>query len=335
MVFSSDAGSTPAISTERSCRDAAGAFAFSTYCNSNAKVVIYSPMKMRLHFTKMSGAGNDFVVMNNMDGEIQCDKRALAVALCAQHTGIGADGLLVLEHSANADFFMAYYNADGSYGGMCGNGGRCAARYAYVSGITGPQMIFEALDYRYTAHVIADAVKLHMRNPTRLQQGIKVSDSSLNVEGDFIDTGSPHFVTEQETLDRVDVAAIGRRIRFHPAFSPEGCNVNFIQRLRDNVAAIRTYERGVEAETLACGTGCVAAAIVLALHHRMQSPIALRVRSGEEMRVHFRQEGERFSDIVLEGSAHFVFSGTVLYDPETRAIIDSPEILSYIDRIPS
>lgn len=286
-------------------------------------------MKIRLHFSKMSGAGNDFVLIDNMNGEIQCDKRALARALCAQHTSIGADGLLVLERSANADFFMAYYNADGSYGGMCGNGGRCAARYAYVSGITGPQMTFEALDYLYSAQVVGEDVRLQMKNPARLQQHITVSDKSVAVEGDFIDTGAPHFVIEQQKIDDVDVATVGRLIRFHPIFSPEGCNVNFIERLENNVGALRTYERGVEAETLACGTGCVAAAIFLARRHHWHSPISLRVRSGEEVRVHFLRDGDRFSDILLEGSAHFVFQGTVLYDPEIETIIDSPEIFSH------
>ncbi len=290
-------------------------------------------MKTRLPFTKMSGAGNDFVVIDNMSGDIRCPQRGLAVALCAQHTGIGADGLLVLERSANADFFMAYYNADGSYGAMCGNGGRCAARYAYVSGIAPARMTFEALDHVYAAEIVGDAVKLQMKNPRRHQPDIRVRAGTLTVEGDFIDTGSPHFVTEQHGLDHVDIMSIGRPIRFDSRFSPDGCNVNFVERIGDNAIAIRTYERGVEAETLACGTGCVAAALVVAQRYQFSSPVALRVRSGEQLRVHFRRDGEQFSDIVLEGSAHFLFSGTLLYDAESETIIDSPDVLSHMNQI--
>ncbi len=286
-------------------------------------------MKIRLHFTKMSGAGNDFVVVENMNGELLCNKDALAVALCSRHTGIGADGLLVLERSPRADFFMSYYNADGSYGGMCGNGGRCVARYAYVSGIAGPDMIFEALDHLYAAQVVGNDVRLQMKDPSHFTNGIRLSDSLLTVDGDFVDTGAPHFVIEQRSLDNVDVSTIGRTIRFHSAFAPQGCNVDFVERLHDGVVAIRTYERGVEAETLACGTGCVAAAVVLSRRYGWHSPVTLRVRSGEEVRVYFRYDKEDWSDVFLEGSAHFVFRGALLYDTETRTIVDSPEILSH------
>jgi len=286
-------------------------------------------MKIRLHFTKMSGAGNDFVVVENMNGELLCDKDALAVALCSRHTGIGADGLLVLERSPRADFFMSYYNADGSYGGMCGNGGRCVARYAYVSGIAGPEMTFEALDHLYAAQVVGNDVRLQMKDPSSFKNDIRLSDSSITIEGDFVDTGAPHFVIEQESLDNVDVLTLGRAVRFHSTFAPEGCNVDFVERLQDGVVAIRTYERGVEAETLACGTGCVAAAVVLARRYGLLSPVTLRVRSGEEVRVYFRYDGGHWSDVLLEGSAHFVFRGDLLYDTEARTIVDSPKILSH------
>ena len=275
---------------------------------------------------KMSGAGNDFVVVDDMRQEIRCDKSKLAVALCAPHTGIGADGALFIEPSERADFFMRYYNADGTYGGMCGNGGRCAARYAYIAGIARTPMTFEALDHVYAANIVDANVKLRMKDPTIFQaRSVRIGDRTI--DGVFIDTGSPHFVAEAAHLNDVDVRQHGRSIRFAAAFAPDGCNANFVELLQDGTVRIRTYERGVEAETLACGTGCIAAALALAQKYNMESPVRLKVRSGEELRVYVQRVNDRFTDVHLEGSAHFLFAGTVTYESETNAIVDSPDIV--------
>jgi diaminopimelate epimerase len=280
-------------------------------------------MQVRIPFTKMSGAGNDFVVIDNRSELLRCDKSALARALCSRHFGIGADGLLLVERSAAADFAMRYYNADGSYGGMCGNGGRCIARYVHDRDEWSAQLTFEALEYIYHAEVNDPSVILHMKPPKQLRTNILLQLHSDEFNVNFVDTGSPHAVIECSALEAVDVERIGREGRGHEKFLPEGANVNFVQVLGEGRLKMRTYERGVEAETLACGTGAVASAIVMSKLKGMRSPISVETRSGEELRVHFKKSGDEFSEVMLEGSAHFVFSGELLYDTDTSRVVDS------------
>jgi diaminopimelate epimerase len=264
---------------------------------------------MKLTFVKASGAGNDFVVVDYRRNDIPSDRSTLARTLCHRHLGIGADGVLYIEPSSKAHFRMNYYNADGSAGGMCGNGGRCSARYAALTGLAPSTMKFEALDFLYDAVVGDNTVRLHMKNPAQFRpvEQLKVLDKTIN--GYFINTGSPHFVTCVDELEDLDVHGLGRALRVHEAFSPEGTNVNFIVRSRTGLVQ-RTYERGVEAETLACGTGSVASAIVHALSEGMASPVEVRVRSGELLKIYFDRTGERIENVWLEGSANMVFEGT-------------------------
>ncbi len=278
-------------------------------------------------FTKMSGAGNDFIVVDNLDGSIDFDKSRLAVALCSRLNGIGADGLLLMEPSAHADFFMRYHNADGSYGGMCGNGGRCIARYANLAGLTSVHTKFEALDFVYAAEVSGPSVKLWMKAPNDIRLNLLVESKDKKFSGHYIDTGSPHFVLQTADLDAADVVHIGSEIRYHRMFAPEGCNVNFVSLKASGVLSIRTYERGVEAETLACGTGSVASAIVFASQYGLKSPVTLDVRSGEQLLVYFDFQDGEYRNVVLEGSAHMIFSGRIEYDPQTGRIVD-PLILT-------
>lgn len=280
-------------------------------------------MNRVISFAKMSGAGNDFIVIDNLDSSIDFDKSRFAVALCSRRHGVGADGLLLLESSAEADFSMRYYNADGSYGGMCGNGGRCIARYAHIKGLAPARLKFEALDHVYAAEVSNSSVKLWMKTPNHLRTNLLVTSGSDEFTGHFIDTGAPHFVMESADLEATDVIRIGKAIRNHSLFAPEGCNVNFVFRKTDHLLSIRTYERGVEAETLACGTGSVASTIINALEHGLKSPVTLNVRSGEQLIVYFDLEGEKFTNVILEGSAHMIFSGTLQYDPQTDFIADT------------
>jgi len=282
------------------------------------------PMKVHIPFTKASGAGNDFVLINNFKGTFRLDFARLALAACDRHFGIGADGLLVLERSTKADFLMRYYNADGSWGGMCGNGGRCIARFALKEGIAGTTQHFEALDYMYDAVVGETSVRLHMKDAAALRAEPVGQKYGLKGVSYFIDTGAPHAVVLEDALEVLDVHELGRRIRIDPAFAPDGTNVNFIRRKDEHSIEVRTYERGVEAETLACGTGSVASALVASEHFRMTSPVHVLVRSGEELLVHFHGQAGRWNDIYLEGSAHLVFSGTMIFetDPPT---ISSPE----------
>jgi len=276
---------------------------------------------MEVSFVKLTGAGNDFVGVNNLDGVLgTTDQHTLARCLCDRHFGIGADGLLVLERSPIADFRMMYYNADGSYGGMCGNGGRCAALYARSLGLTQQPMRFEALDYVYEAEFLADGINVHMKDPADIRRNIPVQlpDGKRTVHA--IDTGSPHVVLFVGDLPNTQVVDVGKQLREHPQFLPKGTNVNFVQRLGDNSIAMRTYERGVEAETLACGTGSIASAAISHLELGMNSPIRIRTWSRQWLTVRFKPSGTSITDVSLEGPAAILFSGTTNYDPSEKSL---------------
>ena len=287
------------------------------------------PTYRRIEFTKMSGAGNDFIVVDNRQ-EIVHDAHRFALVLCDRRRGIGADGLLLLERSSAADFGMKYYNADGTYGGMCGNGGRCISRYAYYKHIvTSTELKFEALDYVYGASIGSTHVELRMKPPTRLglRKEIDLSVGRLLVH--FIDTGSPHcvvFLDENRSLgplSTLSVSSLGKEIRNNRIFLLDGTNANFLETLSLSKIAIRTYERGVEAETLACGTGSVASAIIAAEVKDLVAPVSVRVLSGESLTVNFRMITKgSYSDVTLSGSANVTFEGTVKYDFSRHSIID-------------
>ncbi|MEX2117133.1 MAG: diaminopimelate epimerase [Bacteroidota bacterium] len=271
---------------------------------------------MKLSFTKMTGAGNDFVVMDNRDGRIR-DASALARAVCERHFGIGADGLLLLENSDAADFRMMYYNADGSYGGMCGNGGRCIAHFAYANGIAGVEQTFEALDSVYRASVNGQIVELSMKQPSKIRTDIMLRTSAGAIGCNFVDTGSPHVVIllgedapGKPGLSSIDVVRVGREIRQHPEFAPEGTNVNFVKVTGANQLRIRTYERGVEEETLACGTGSVAAALVASELGLTTGPVTVQVKSDIKLRVDFQKDDAGvYNGVKLTGPAVSVFRG--------------------------
>jgi diaminopimelate epimerase len=275
---------------------------------------------MKIHFTKMSGAGNDFVVVDNR-GDIITDRVKFAIASCNRHLGIGADGLLLLEKSIKADFLMRYYNADGSDGGMCGNGGRCIAKFAYDSGfVQKDRFTFDALDYIYEARCIsAELYELKMKNPAdgKLNQKINVDGQLL--KANFIDTGSPNSVIildenlELSSLDKVDVFGLGREVRYHEAYQPKGVNVSFVSIEGANSIKVRTYERGVEDETLACGTGSIASAVISSLKHNWQGPVNVNVRSGEKLEISFERSADTFNNVRLKGSAKVTFTGEFDY----------------------
>ena len=277
-------------------------------------------MNVPISFTKASGAGNDFVLVNNFTGGLRIDLARFASAVCDRHFGVGGDGLLVLGKSTRADFTMLYYNADGSSGGMCGNGGRCIARFALMEGVAGRNQRFEALDHIYDAEVGEGSVRLHMKDPVDIRPGLSFSFRGKQMQGAFIDTGAPHAVILEEALESLDVMELGGAIRHDPRFSPAGTNVNFV-RIRDgSTVELRTYERGVESETLACGTGSVASALIASDLFALSSPVSVAVRSGEKLFVHFRKTGSAWTDVFLEGSAHMLFKGSLLYD-EDQSII--------------
>ncbi len=267
---------------------------------------------MTLHFAKMNGAGNDFVVIDNRDGERSLDRGAIA-RLCDRHRGVGADGLLAVEQAVKgADFRMRYYNADGGEAEMCGNGARCFARFADRLLASGRDTVsFETVAGVISAQLFGERVRLQMSPPhaLALPAALEVEGEKLTVHS--VNTGVPHAVVFCDEVKQLNVQKLGAALRWHEHFAPKGTNVNFVQRQRDGTLALRTYERGVEDETLACGTGVVAAALLAHRLHALPSPISVRARGGDLLEVGFVVAGEVFAEVTLTGPAEFVFEGEI------------------------
>ena len=264
-----------------------------------------------LRFTKMNGAGNDFVLIDNRLGDVHLDRSQIA-RLCDRHRGIGADGILLLEKASNrADFRMRYFNADGGEAEMCGNGARCFARFANKVAGTEGKISFETPAGVISAELKGDLVTLQMTEPTdlRLNVPLRVVDENKTIH--FINSGVPHVIILVSRIDDVDVRREGAAIRRHEMFSPKGANVNFIEKRGANKIAVRTYERGVEDETLACGTGVVASALIFAATDDVNGPIGVLVRGGNELHVGFEKTGMQFKNVTLTGPAEFVFEGAI------------------------
>ncbi len=258
---------------------------------------------MKLNFYKYHGTGNDFILIDNRNGSIQLDPTQISF-LCNRHFGIGADGLMMLTRSSKAEFRMIYFNADGFEGSMCGNGGRCIASFANKLGIAGESMKFEAVDGLHEA-MIMEKQKNEAMVMLKMQfvSGIKQIDDKL-----LINTGSPHLIIRTNDLPQVDVETEGQRLRFDKSISEEGVNVNFIS-IHNELIQIRTYERGVEHETLSCGTGVTAAGIAASWWHGGRQ---FTVRTlGGDLQVSFTKQGSAYTDIQLLGPAHYVFKGEI------------------------
>jgi diaminopimelate epimerase len=235
----------------------------------------------------------------------------MIVGSCRRKMSVGADGFILVENSDSerADFKWQFFNSDGSRAEMCGNGARCVSRFAFLNGITGPDLSFETDVGVITAQIVGDRVKIGMTDPTDLKEGGRLLLDNNHLNYQFINTGVPHVVIKAEDIDTVDVVKIGRAIRYHEAFSPAGTNVNFIKASEENTLLIRTYERGVENETLACGTGSVAAALIAATQDGFDSPVKVVTRSGEYLRIFFKPNGRSFTDVFLEGDARVIYKG--------------------------
>jgi diaminopimelate epimerase len=268
-------------------------------------------LMLKLAFTKMNGAGNDFVMLDNRAGDVQLGADQIA-RLCDRHRGIGADGVLVLEPAANgADFRMRYYNADGGEAEMCGNGARCFARFADRVAGAREKVSFETPAGVIAAALEGESVTLQMSEPKDMRLDVRISALGQDIHCHYVDSGVPHVVIPVNDISQANVHELGSAVRHHSDFAPRGANVNFLERRGDREIAIRTYERGVEDETLACGTGVVASAILFAATENVDSPVVVGVRGGDEMSVGFRREADRFIDVTLTGPADFVFEGTV------------------------
>jgi diaminopimelate epimerase len=302
---------------------------------------------MGLEFWKLTGAGNDFVVLDNRTDAVAPDTAERADFIrrtCARGTGVGADGMLLVEPSDRADFRMRYYNSDGGEAETCGNGARCIARFAHARGIAAARMTFETKAGIYSAEIVPGGVRVSMSNAHSFEADVAVEVPGLfNGTVDFVNTGVPHVVVRVGSLrtsplvaqppsavnptqpvaqspsavdatadiETVPVVELGRALRFHERFAPAGANVNFVMPAPDrpNTFIIRTYERGVEDETLACGTGCIAAAVTLAHREQATAPVRLITRSGVPLSVRFALSPEGARGVELEGEARVVFTG--------------------------
>lgn len=263
---------------------------------------------MRIPFMKMSGSGNDFILIDHREPFLKEDRlKDFVQKVCRRRVSVGADGLILIERSEKADFKWRFYNSDGSEPEMCGNGGRCAARFAHLKGISGPSLKFETLAGILSATVDGKRVKLEMTKPF----GLKL-DENLHVDGkkevfSFINTGVPHAVLFREDLEKLNVVKIGRAIRRHSHFAPAGTNVNFVRVEKGDLLSVRTYERGVEDETLACGTGVVASALIVAFKGLVKSPVSVKTRGGEMLAVHFEIGGKKVKRVFFEGEVHIIY----------------------------
>ena len=261
-------------------------------------------------FFKMSGSGNDFIIIDNRQPVVpETRLTQLVVGACRRKLSVGADGLILIEDSERVDFRWRFFNADGSLAEMCGNGARCAARFAFIHGIAPRKMAFETVAGIIEGEVGDAGVKIRMTEPAQLKTGYHLDLGGRPVVVGSINTGVPHVVMTVADIEAVDVVKTGRQIRHHPAFAPAGANANFVACGADGQIWVRTYERGVEDETLACGTGNVAVALILAHDRGLSSPVTLTVRSGAKLTVYFTRSGQRFRDVFLEGDARVIYRG--------------------------
>ncbi|MCW3807612.1 diaminopimelate epimerase [Plebeiibacterium marinum] len=261
---------------------------------------------MQINFYKYQGTGNDFVIIDNRNGNFDSKNVQLVSFLCDRRMGIGADGLMLLENNINpdVDFTMRYYNSDGREASMCGNGGRCIAAFAvHQNSVKTPDnFIFEAVDGMHEASYSNGIVSLKMINVDTIEKG---SDYF------FLNTGSPHYVTHQNQIDDMDIVTKGAAIRYSDAFKPGGTNVNFVEELAHNHIKVRTYERGVEDETHSCGTGVVASAISTFEKNAQTKEFDIDVKGGK-LKVTFDGDSQTgFKNIWLTGPATYVFKGSI------------------------
>ncbi len=268
-----------------------------------------------IEFFKASGSGNDFIIIDNRDRIIdEKNLKNFVANVCRRKMSVGADGLILVEHSDSVDFKWQFFNSDGSRPEMCGNGARCVARFAYLNKIAGSKMSFETIAGIVSAEVKNDRVKIKMMDPADLKIDYTLELKNGPISLSSVNTGVPHVVIAALNLDDVEVVRLGREIRFHERYAPSGTNVNFICLQKDGTVAVRTYERGVEDETLACGTGSVAAAVVAACRFGTKSPVNVMTRSGEFLCVYFKEKEERFYDTYLEGDARIIYNGELWED---------------------
>lgn len=273
----------------------------------------------KIPFMKFSGAGNDFVIINNLENLVDSTDTNFVQKVCERRMSVGADGVLLVEKAdgigtGSVDFRMRYFNADGGEVETCGNGARCISRFAYLSGIVTEKMRFLTNAGVYESEIVGDNVKVRMSQPTdiRLNVPLQLKDGVHTVG--FANSGVPHVVFFVEDLDGTDVFDMGQQTRYHADFKPAGTNANFIRIQSSERLEIRTYERGVEDETLACGTGSIASAIVSAALGKVTSPVSVKTASGVVLKIHFDMSDGEPKNVYLEGDARVIYAGELTQD---------------------
>ncbi|MBC8184139.1 diaminopimelate epimerase [candidate division KSB1 bacterium] len=261
-----------------------------------------------LKFTKISATGNDFILFDNRDKKLIGKKHNFYKKICQRRFSVGADGILKIEDSKKFDFSLKYYNSDGRVGEMCGNGARAAAYYAFTNNIAPADMTFEVLGVPYQASVYDRIIKLFMPPPVEIREYPGVLEEENFEEGGYLNVGVPHYVVFVPNVNSVDVERLGRKYRHHKYFQPWGTNVNFVHFSNINEIHIRTYERGVEEETLACGTGTISSAILAHKQKKIKIPMKVQTQGGL-LNVYFDDE---FSEIELEGTVNIIYSGELM-----------------------
>lgn len=264
-------------------------------------------------FSKYSGCGNDFILIDNRDKIFPIDNKKLVQKCCNRRFGVGADGIILLENSKNADFLMRVLNADGTEAEMCGNGLRCLGQYLKELNIPGDSFHIEVTHKIYPIKVDPSYVNVSLIPPTEIKWNVKVPLEEKIVTLDFLNTGVPHVVIFTEDLENIEFTSLGPKIRHHSLFAPRGTNVNFASLAADGSVHMRTYERGVEQETLACGTGAAAVAIAATIKYHLKSPITVNTRSGEPLEFHLAMHNGEISNLTMKGPATWIFRGKVKF----------------------
>jgi diaminopimelate epimerase len=272
----------------------------------------------KIHFTKMHGAGNDFVLIDDRDEKFP-ERGSLIAAMASDHTGIGCEGVILVRNSKKADFRMTFYNPDGTEAELCGNGSRCVAAFARrIGAVKSSCMTFETGAGLVDAEIVDEGlVRVWMPEPTGRRYSLAAEcgdDGSMSVSGDYIVVGVPHFIVPVANVTKVDVDKAGRALRLSPEFAPNGTNVDFVQYIPPSKALIRTYERGVEAESGACGTGAVATAVAGVEAHGMSLPMHVRSSQGYDLVIDGDYRQSQGTGFTLTGPVRIVFEGEIDLD---------------------
>ena len=270
---------------------------------------------MKINFTKMHGAGNDFILIDDRQGDLPWEDYFLMAALASRRTGVGCEGIILIQSSDKADFQMRFLNPDGTEVELCGNGSRCAAAYANTIGAAGKDLTMETMCCGLVGAKVSDnGVCVWMPEPSHREYGLELNIDGSVIKADFINTGVPHLVVQVPNVNAVDVDKLGRALRLNPVFEPGGTNVDFVTFRAPNRMVMRTYERGVEAESGACGTGAVACSIIAVETAGCTLPVKVKTPSGFDLMVGGDWRHKKCTGLTLTGPVKFVYEGVIDLD---------------------